>query len=641
MYRVSLITMPFAALIIPSLALTQLKAAVDRACGDRVAVEIHYLNQEFARRTDLDFYRHVSHSMDALHSGLGEWIFRQAAFPQLPDNQEAYFRRYFPRRDEEAERLKRSILAHRRETERILDELIDAHQLDQSQLVGFTSMFSQNVASFAMARKLKERNPAIITVMGGANCETPMGEVIARNVPHIDFVFSGPALRSFPQFVQHCLNLEMEDSSRIPGVFSKTNCAATGSDMCGSSGEELDINTVLELDYETFLNTLEYNFPEDHLEPLLLFETSRGCWWGEKCHCTFCGLNGARLTHSALQPERAIEQFRSLFAYFPRCSAFQAVDNIMPKTYLQDVFPVLDTPPGATIFYEVKANLNDEELAILSRAGVKRIQPGIESLATSTLKLMRKGTTVFHNLRLLKGCLTHGIEPGWNLLIGFPGEDEAVYKKYMVDLPLLTHLPPPSGAYPVRFDRYSPYFVRAEEYGLHLRPYDFYELVYPFDGEAIADLAWYFMDHNYGAQYFGDMVRWIGKVRQQVELWRKRWENNQSIPPELSLTDMGASWVIYDSRRGDVSEYELDDVAAQVLKQLATPRTLAGLASSFSHIAGFDPERQVGLLQARGLLFQEGGRFFSLVVDKAPRAGGPADAAGDIGKVGGAAEVRG
>lgn len=640
MYRVSLITMPFAALTIPSLALTQLKAAVDQACGDRAAVEIHYLSQEFARRTDLNLYRHVSDSMDALYSGLGDWLFRQSAFPQLADNQEVYFRRYLPRRDEEAERLKRSILALRREAERILDELIDAHELDQSQLVGFTSTFSQNVASFAMARKLKERNPAIITAMGGANCETPMGEVIARNVPHIDFVFSGPALKSFPLFVQHCLNLEMEENNRIPGVFSKANCDAPGSDMCGSSGEELDINTVLELDYETFLNALEHNFPDDHMDPLLLFETSRGCWWGEKCHCTFCGLNGARLTHSALRPEKAIEQFRSLFKYSSRCSTFQAVDNIMPKTYLQDVFPVLDTPPGATIFYEVKASLNDKELGVLSRAGVKKIQPGIESLATSTLKLMRKGTTVFHNLRLLKGCLTHGIQPGWNLLIGFPGEDEAVYQKYMIDLPLLRHLPPPCGAYPVRFDRYSPYFVHAEDYGLDLRPYDFYELVYPFSREAVADLAWYFMDHNYGAQYFGDMVRWIGKVRQEVELWRKRWDSNQSVPPELSLTHEGASWVVYDSRSGDASEYELDDVAAQVLKQLATPRTLAGLASSFSHLEGFNPDRQVGLLQERGLLFQEGGRFFSLVVDKSPRAYGPADSAGHVGSVGGAAEVQ-
>ncbi len=640
MYRVSLITMPFAALNMPSLALTQLKAAVDQACGARAAVEIHYLNQEFARQTDVAFYRHVSRSMDALYSGLGEWIFRQAAFPQLEDNQEVYFRRYLPRRDEEAERLKRSILAHRRETEGILDELIDAHGLDQSQVVGFTSTFSQNLASFAMARKLKERNPAIITVMGGANCETPMGEVIARNAPHVDFVFSGPALRSFPLFVQNCINLQMEENQRIAGVFSNMNCAATGAGMCGSSGEELDINAVLELDYETFLNTLERNFPENHMEPLLLFETSRGCWWGEKCHCTFCGLNGTRLTHSALRPQKAIEQFRSLFAYFPRCSSFQAVDNIMPKTYLKDVFPQLETPPGATIFYEVKANLNGEELAILSSAGVTRIQPGIESLATSTLKLMRKGTTVFHNLRLLKGCVTHGIEPGWNLLIGFPGEDEVVYQKYMVDIPLLTHLPPPSGAYPVRFDRYSPYFENAAEYGLDLHPYDFYELVYPFSGKELEDLAWYFMDHNYGAQYFGDMVRWIGKIRQQVELWRARWEADQRVPPELSVMDKGASCVVHDSRSGNVAEYELDNVAAQVLKQLATPRTLAGLASSLSHIGGFDLQREVGLLQERGLLFQEDGRFLSLVVNKAPRAGGPADSAGDVHGVGSTSEVQ-
>jgi magnesium-protoporphyrin IX monomethyl ester (oxidative) cyclase len=25
--------------------------------------------------------------------------------------------------------------------------------------------------------------------------------------------------------------------------------------------------------------------------PALVMETSRGCWWGAKHHCTFCGLN--------------------------------------------------------------------------------------------------------------------------------------------------------------------------------------------------------------------------------------------------------------------------------------------------------------------------------------------------------------
>ena len=34
---------------------------------------------------------------------------------------------------------------------------------------------------------------------------------------------------------------------------------------------------------------------EEELKPhiRILFESARGCWWGEKQHCTFCGLNGS------------------------------------------------------------------------------------------------------------------------------------------------------------------------------------------------------------------------------------------------------------------------------------------------------------------------------------------------------------
>ncbi len=132
------------------------------------------------------------------------------------------------------------------------------------------------------------------------------------------------------------------------------------------------------------------------------------------------------------------------------------------------------------IFYEVKADLNEEEIAVLAKSGVTQIQPGIEALATSTLKLMKKGTTVFQNLKLLKLCSLYGVQPHWNLLLGFPGESEETYRKYVEMLPLLTHLHPPSGAYPVRFDRFSPYYYQAESYGLDLRPLDFYALIYPF-----------------------------------------------------------------------------------------------------------------------------------------------------------------
>ena len=50
------------------------------------------------------------------------------------------------------------------------------------------------------------------------------------------------------------------------------------------------------------------------------------------------------------------------------------------------------------------------------------LQPGIESLSTPILLLMRKGVTAFQNVRLLKWCAEYGIHVFWNVIYGFWGE---------------------------------------------------------------------------------------------------------------------------------------------------------------------------------------------------------------------------
>src|SRR5215471_16130009 len=405
MYKIALINMPFASVNRPSIALTQLKYVLEAALPNRVSVDIFYVNQDFAIGLGLEFYNFLAETSDALNTGLGDWIFRLSAFPDLQDNSDVFFKRYFPFNAGPVASLKRLILEKRAELDARLDALIEGRALSDFDLVGSTTMFMQNLPSFALLRKLKRLKPGMVTVMGGANCETPMGQEIVRNVKQVDFVFSGPALRSFPQFVEYQISNEAEKCHSIKGVFSKKNCVSQSA--TGAVGEELSIDDPIELNYDDFLRTFTNNFPNNAAAPVLLFETSRGCWWGERAHCTFCGLNGESMGYRAMSPLRALDQFTNLFKYGPSVDMFEAVDNILPKSYLTDVLPKLTPPSGAHLFYEVKADLSEGDVEVLAKARVTRIQPGIESLATSTLKLMKKGTTVFQNLVLLKNCSTY------------------------------------------------------------------------------------------------------------------------------------------------------------------------------------------------------------------------------------------
>src|SRR6185369_3502976 len=84
MYRITLINMPFANLSIPSIALTQLKAVVESRLTEQVSINLLYLNHDFANYLGLDLYDVIVNSKESQNSGLGDWFFRQTAFPSLP-----------------------------------------------------------------------------------------------------------------------------------------------------------------------------------------------------------------------------------------------------------------------------------------------------------------------------------------------------------------------------------------------------------------------------------------------------------------------------------------------------------------------------------------------------------------------------
>jgi len=611
MTRIALITMPAQELDRPALSLTQLRSVLRQRHGERVDVPIVYLNHDFARflagpgSQGLEAYATLCANQ---HTGLPDWLFRQAAWPELPDNAEQYFGRYYPGQSPAAKALRSTMLACRARVDEFLERAIETHALDRADVVGFTSMFAQNVASFALARRLKQRNPGVIVVMGGANCESPMGQELVRNVPAVDFVFSGPALRSFPEFVGHLLAGRRELCATIQGVVARD--APPGA-PAQPMGAELPIDEPIELDYSDFFDSVERNFPSGGCRPTILFETSRGCWWGERSHCTFCGLNGATMSYRSMRPDGAVALINSLFErYGDRSDFFFSVDNILPQTYVAEVLPRLATPPGAKIFYEVKANLGDEQLAALAAAGVRQIQPGIEALSTSTLKLMRKGSTAFVNLRLLLGCVRHDIEPVWNLLVGFPGEGEQVYRGYAENLGKLVHLWPPQGVAQVRYDRYSPYFQRPGDWGLRLRRFDFYPLIYPFGEESLANLAYFFMDENYEAPHLAALAPWMGRLWQAVQHWRSRWRGaDGALPPVLALETAEGETRVLDTRSGRRVERGLTARQAALLAALDRPRQTSDLDA----LLGFDCAADLKELDGWGLLWREDGRAMSLV----------------------------
>lgn len=611
--RIAFVNMPFADWHRPSLALSQLASMLRRDIGDEVTIDISYVNQDMATFLGTLNYESISGSSGGHHvnTGFGDWLFRQVAFPDTTDNSDEYFQRFYPGMSWAA--FREQTRGVRAQLPQFCEEVIDRYRLAEADIVGFSSMFAQNVPSIALARLIKERNPRALTVLGGANCEAPMGAVIAELVPAMDFTFSGPALETFPAFVRCVLDGKPEAADVIPGIVSKRNCREPRAR--DALGRDHNIDDLCPPDYDSFTRALDEHEELERtgtIKPVLPFETSRGCWWGERSHCTFCGLNGQGMAYRAMSPELAIEQFNWLFSFAGRYQGLTCTDNVMPRNYPTKVFERLDPPPGLSIFYEVKLPLSRQNMKRLVAAGVTIVQPGIEALATSTLKLMAKGTTSFINLQFLKNCADLGITPSWNLLIGFPREDPAVYEAYAKAIPQLTHLPPPSGVFMVRFDRFSPYFDQREEYGLDLHPMDNYALTYPFSPAALSQLAYFFADHAI-APYTLNAVQWHGQLSKLVDDWKAAWAEAKQ-PHELRLQGSETTgWSIRDSRSGKPVVHQADGLMSSLIRTLSSPGQEEQIAAGWAG-GPDDLASRLGWLREHAMLFEENGKMLSLVL---------------------------
>ena len=103
------------------------------------------------------------------------------------------------------------------------------------------------------------------------------------------------------------------------------------------------------------------------LNRILLYEGSRGCWWGEKHHCTFCGLNAQAMDFRAKSPEQVASELEYLSSRY-NTSRFRLVDNIIDMKYVDGLFGQLAQQHiDLDVFMETKSNLNKRQIQTLAR----------------------------------------------------------------------------------------------------------------------------------------------------------------------------------------------------------------------------------------------------------------------------------
>ncbi|MEP0885781.1 RiPP maturation radical SAM C-methyltransferase, partial [Trichocoleus sp. ST-U3] len=432
------------------------------------------------------------------------------------------------------------ILQARRLVNDFLNQCLNEVLSYKPRLVVFTSTFHQHVAALSLAKRIKAQAPDVFIEFGGANCQGIMAIENIRQFPFIDAIMSGEGDQVFPEFVRRVL--EKKPISDLQGVYTRDNIDA--SNHLNLNAPTLhNVDALPFPDYDDYF--LEWETVRPHLndsyQPRLLFETSRGCWWGERQHCTFCGLNGTEMAYRSKSATRALDELVYLAEKYPGYSV-SVVDNILDMKYFKDLIPELaERQLNLELFYEVKANLRKEQIRLLRDAGITMIQPGIESFSNHVLEIMRKGVKGLQNIQLLKWCKEFGVTPFWNLLWGFPGETPDDYARMAEIIPLLTHLQPPESTATIRIDRFSPNFENPEQFGFEeVTPFPAYHYVYPLAVEAVANLAYFFTFKYFQPQ---DVESYTKSVREQILVWK-----SVSKTSALYFIDKGTTLQIWDLR---------------------------------------------------------------------------------------------
>jgi len=613
---VLLICMPFGFLNIPSIGITLLKEIL---VSLGIPTKLLYFTFLFAKMIGVNLYLQLFNQSNP-RNFLGDWIFSKTLFKKSKIDEEEYIDEILRWRvsadgfnvEATPKQFIRNVFKTRDQAgfflEKCLSEVLSYHP----RIAGFTNVFHQQVASLSLAKRIKTRSPETFIVFGGPNCEGAMGVELIRQFPFVDAVVSGEGEIVFPQMVQRIL--EGQSLSGLRGVYTQSEPPPKGNHGAYLNAPFLsNMDELPFINYDDYYEQLEASRIRLPSNPINLFETSRGCWWGEKRKCNFCGLNGENHPFRFKSSHRAIEELIWISKKYLG-TPIQMVDNVLNLGYFNDFIPELASRDlGMEIFYETRPNLTKDQIRALKDAGISNIQPGIESLSTPILKLMGKGVRAIQNIQLLKLSKEFGLHPYWNFLYGFPFEPPQEYERMANLIPSLAHLQPPGWTSDLCIYRFSPYYERPKQYGFSgLTPLKVYQYIYPFDIKILSNLAYFF---NYRHPTPQKVEDYVAPVLRELGSWTKVHESS-----DLFYFDDGTKLLIWDQRPIS-SEFliELEGLQRILYMTCDRIRNTPHLQKTVGKLNGGecskeDIEKILRPLVERKLMIREGNSYLSLAI---------------------------
>jgi ribosomal peptide maturation radical SAM protein 1 len=607
--KVVLISMPWAPPAEPSLGLGILKAVLEQ---EQISCDVVHVAPLLLRWISIETFEFLAECW-----GISEFLFSGEIEGRCDDTQVERL----------IERSQHYIEAQRHPRYPTIDSLIELYMtvrhtvvpallneistriLNQNPtMVGFSCMFDQSIASVALAIRLKQAKPELPIVFGGYAVAPPAGLELTNSFACIDLIVQGDGEAAIVE-VARTAALGGVSAVRALGDKNRIFVAAKveiNNSPAPSYQDWFECLRVLAIDHKVTINTR-----------VLPVEGSRGCWWGQNSHCIFCGIDEDSMRYRARDAKamlKMLEEIRDRYGDF----VFRFSDYIMPKKYYEELLPELaKKEPRFRLQGELKANHPPERVKLLADAGFFEVQPGIESFATPTLRIMKKGVRGIDNVSLLKQGYRNRIIVDYNILYGLPGESSSSYEEMISNIPKIYHLTPPISRNETVVTRYAPLQVEPERFGITMPPvhHPCYDVLFSrnflYENKFNLDSYAYYFDRNF--QYSDDLRHLYDCLIRQVDHWKKL---HRSRSVTLCYQAMDGIIKVNDSRFTAGINFALSRCASIVYMhcdiapiKIAKVAEVAGLTSELF-------EQALAELDEHRMIWREGDFVLGLAIEK-------------------------
>ena len=297
------------------------------------------------------------------------------------------------------------------------EEIKQLIQKTQPQIVGITCGSATYPRCIETAKAIKQVKPDCKIIVGGWHASY-MPDSLLDN-PEIDYVIMGEGERAVTELVNSITSGDEKKAALIAGVACKRN----GTNI---KNQPTFIENMDEIPYparhllplELYDRTIEYL----DVSPADVMSISRGCVF----NCGFCETrklwgNICR----GFSPQRIIGEIKDLQSRYGTKGIYFINDNFTLRKK--------ETAELCNLMLENKLNLewvcdtrvdlvNDELLALMSKAGCKTIWFGVESASEQVLQRIGRNTKLEQVELAFKLCKKNHIKTACSFMLGLPGE---------------------------------------------------------------------------------------------------------------------------------------------------------------------------------------------------------------------------